>query len=496
MKEVAEAWSSRRGPVPTKHLRELLDEWLPRLQPTPQPLPPWALLAARSGDIENCLLLFGRGVRLLGPKRRKELEDSAIQACAVFRRRREYLRVRQVIAAAGFTGLEQAYREALTSAVRGNRAQALLLLEFAAAHKPWTKDKDIAGLAVRLAERYCGEGKYRMLREVDDAYHTPRLADVYAKAVNALRRTTANERRTLDLLREAHRRFGNRHEGLASAAAALGAYYSRCENEGDHRWVREAHAAYPSMRHLPNLSRALVNLLAKPRYDQAGEIFAYARAHLGPDPGMARLVRETLETRPAEDDLVAFMGQLAGVAPQLAGRPDELAVWRLELARYHLLAENDLAAGQVYKRAYDEKAKAARSLRAEAMLRHGLLRALGDNRGDLAAANDILKALLKVAEKNSRQAVLAAAVLDRKLLLDDDRLRRFKLEASKLKVSRAEVELTLAANASLSRDAAVRATKSARLASAYKIITQDEKSYAWPYELIRFKQEAALRRHG
>ena len=73
-----------------------------------------------------------------------------------------------------------------------------------------------------------------------------------------------------------------------------------------------------------------VNLLDKPRYDHAGEIFAYSRWNLIAGAKMKSLVRQLLEHPLVGEDLIAFMEQLAAVEPQLArtqvrswGRPLE-----------------------------------------------------------------------------------------------------------------------------------------------------------------------------
>jgi hypothetical protein len=276
---------------------------------------------------------------------------------------------------------------------------------------------------------------------------------------------------------------------LAELAASIGAGYAACANEGDHRFVREAHQAFPSSRHLPNFRKAFGYLVRKPRYDLAGEVFAYARSNLGADEEMADAVCRMLTGPMAPDDLLAFMGQLAAVEPDLAARPLRLADWRLELARYHLLAGNELAAAETYKRCWEEAGSPERRIRrraTEALLRHGLLEALGDGVGHRKGAEKLLAKLAKVADgENSRPALIARAVVDRNL--DEG---AFRSRAAKVRISRSEVELVLAANASYTeRDAA----KANYLRLAWEVLSQGGGGFAWPYELIRFKQESLLR---
>jgi tRNA A-37 threonylcarbamoyl transferase component Bud32 len=484
-------------------LGELLKHWLPLLQPVPQPLNRWALLSARAGDAKSCTALLRQGMRLLGPGERRQLVDAATQACAVFRTRREFENVKGVIVATRYDpNLRPAFREALRLAIKTNRASAQDLLAAAARSKPYASDVGIARLAVRLGNTYVRDGKYAQLNKLDDAYHTELMAAVYASGVAALREPEieAPVEKSLALLRQAHRRFEGNNPALAKAAAEISASYAGCENPEDYKWVREAHAAYPSELHAPHLLQAFMNLLEEPRYDHAGEIFAYSRGNLIAGRKMKALVRELLEHPLVGEDLMAFMEQLATVEPQMARRrsPTELADWRLELARYHLLASNSVAAAKTYRRTGDKRAKAPKRLRIEALLRLGLLKALSDNmgKGERAEVKDIFDGLGKLAAKGSRAWLIAGAMRDRELLGDEARISDFRSRARRLKMSRSEIELVLAANASLSREAEALAAKARLVAHAYKIITQEEKTFAWPYELIRFKQEAALRPHG
>ncbi len=472
-------------------LERLVAAWVGRLGPTPAPLLDWARLAAEAGDAENCARLFRAAARRLKPGNR-ELVYHADEACAAFSRRREFAQVPRVIAAAGVSGLKKAYLEALDETLkmrgRAGRAQALNLLAFARGH--WKADAEIAERACRLGEAFCGAGAYASLGQVHRAYPAKGLAAVYVKAVRAVHDSDAPVARALELLREARRNFGAGHAGLARLAAEeIGAKYAECRNEGDHRLVREAHAAYPSRLHLANFVTAFESLLAKPRYDQAGELFAYARAQLGPDARLAEVVRLLTESPPRDEDLAAFMQQLAAVEPALAASPAELAAWRLELARYHLMAGGVREALATYERVWGKKSGAPRELAVEARLRRGLFRALGSGRGEHKEAERLLAEAARLAAKNSRARAIAAAVLQ-KGKLDAEAFRK---QASRLKVSRSEVELVLAANASLAGDAPAR---NGHLSRAYAIITGEEKSFAWPYEVLKLKVEAALRSHG
>ncbi len=488
----AVAWALVRDKRGTD-LERLVATWVERLGPEPAPLLDWARLAAEAGAVENCTRLFRIAARRLKPGNR-ELVYHAEEACKVFSRRRQFADVPRVIAAAGGSGLKKAYLDALDEALapkgRAGRDQALKLLAFA--RDRWAEDAEIAKRSLRLAEAFCAAGAYRTLGQVWRAYPTKRLVDVYLKAIRAVHDSDAPVADALDLLREARRNFGDLHVGLAQLAAEeIGAKYAECRNEGDYRLVRNAHEAYPSPLHLSNFVTAFESLISKarPRYDRAGALFAYARANLGPDARLAEAVRVLVENPPRDEDLAAFMRQLATVEQALAGRRAQLATWRLELARYHLLAGGVREALETYERVWDKRAGAPRSLAVEARLRRGLFRALGTGRGAPKEAEMLLGEVLKTARKKSRARAIATAVLE-KSKLDTEAFRK---TASRLKLSRSEVELVLAAAASLAGD---QPAKNEHLSRAYAIITTEEKSTAWPYEVLKLKVDAALRSHG
>jgi len=480
-------------------LNELMKRWLPQLKPVPQPLPGWALMAARAGDGETSRYLFSTGWGRLQAEERKYLIDAAIQACGVFRKRREFNRVNDIITASGFdVSLKESFREALASAVGTNRRAALDMLRRASRSKSWAGDKGIAALAVELGEKYCTDGKYSLLHDLDDAFHTPLLAGVYAKAVKALRATEAPVGQSFDLLREAHERFGGKHAALTGVATDIGALYAGCANENDYKMVLGAYAAYPTPKHIVNMHTTFLNLKTKGRYDQVGEVFAFCRAQRIADRRMKAMVRELLEHQLFGEDLVAFMAQLSAVEPQLAADRRELALWRMELARYYLLGSDGdwLSAADAYRRASDKRGRAPEKLRTEALLRLVLLKALGENKtkGDRAQTLELLAALGKLARKGSRALLIARMVRDRDLLGGDKKkLDAFRKRAEELKMSPSLVQLVLAANASMATRPAISASRDRYLAEAYRSITQAEKSYAWPYELLYFKQQAAAR---
>ena len=440
--------------------------------------------------------LFRRAAELLKPGNR-ELIFSAGQACRAFAARFEFAEVSRVVAAAGYRGLDGAYRSALDLAVSKNNPQALELLRFAklpcGRKDLWGGDPKIASQvadqAVRLADLYVRDGRYDDLGDIDDAFSTPKLAGAYARAIDTLRSTTDEPiSRSLDLLTKASRRFGTRNEALAAQAVDIGATYAGCANKDDHRMVREAHAAYPSRKHLANFRKALNCLLDTSNYESAGEIFAYARARLGPDRAMADAVRRMLEMHPPREDVGQFMEQLSSVERRLAARPAQQKAWYLELARYHLLADNDLAAAETYKLIYDTKARTDREkgLVAEALLRRGLLAALLEGVGHRQAAEKVLGRLRKAEGNNgSRPAVIARAVLDRDL--DEE---AFKSDARKARIPAAEMELVLAANACYTER---HLAKAQHLRMAWENVIRDGKSFGWPYELIKFNQEAAMK---
>ncbi|MHC4914206.1 MAG: serine/threonine-protein kinase [Planctomycetota bacterium] len=476
-------------------LEELIAFWLPRLGPTPAPILQWAHLCARAGKADRCVELFRRSAEVLKPGNR-ELTFSAAQACRAFASRFEFSGVSRVIAASGYRGLEGIYLEALDSAISRNNPQALELLRFAklpcSREDLWGKGElttgRIADRAVQLADRYWREGRQDDLGDIDDAFPTPKLAAAYARAIVALRSTEAPIGKSLGLLQEASRRFGTRNDMLAELAAGIGATYAGCANKDDHRMVRDAHAAYPSRKHLANFRKALNCLLDTASYESAGEVFAYARARLGPDAAMADAVRRMLEMHPPREDVGRFMEQLAGVERSLAARPLQQKTWYLELARYHLLADNDLAAAETYKLIYDAKARTEREkkLVAEALLRRGLLAALLEGVGHRQAAEKALGRLRKAVGGNgSRASVIAGAVLDREL---DE--QEFKSNARKAKISTAEMELVLAANASYTER---HLAKAQHLRMAWESVIRGGKGFGWPYELIKFNQEAAMK---
>jgi tRNA A-37 threonylcarbamoyl transferase component Bud32 len=473
-------WSLVRNGRQTD-LVKLVAEWMPRLAPGPEPLLEWAQLCAEAGEVAGCARLLRTAANLLGAGN-GELIFCARESCKPFAERRQYSAAVRLIAAAGVKKLQPVFFSLLTGAMKNEVSQALVLLRFASDH--WPNDPQIAAQALALANRLVAEGAFARLKNVDDAFHTKTIVEAYLAAVIAQRNPETPISKTLATLREAASRFGSNDVELARIAVEIGADYAACRNDGDYRMVMDAHTAYPSEQHLPNFLLAFENLIRKPGYEGAGELFAYSRSRIGPDPQLADAVRSLLESSLSDEELGAFMGQLAVIETRINGEAADLATWRLELARYYLLAGNEVAAVETYQQIWKGRTAAPIQMIGEAILRQGLTRSLGNNRGDRAEARNILGRLLREKRIKGRSRIIAEAVLARKLVEAD-----FRRLAARSKISPTEVELALAARASLAQQHSARAN---HLRVAWNQIHAKGATQNWPYELVKFRTAVVL----
>jgi tetratricopeptide (TPR) repeat protein len=469
-------------------LEKLVADWSVRLGAEPVPLLEWARLSVQAGYLDNGLALFRRGRELLG-EGSGELVFYAIQTCEALIARREFAKVARLVSAAGPTGLQSVFLKALAQATKAQRSQALDLLRAGAVH--WPNDPAMAAAAVSLAETMLAQGRIGSLRQVDEAYHTPQLARVYARAVLSLVGPDGSPDDLVGLLREAAALFGPDHPDVGQAAAEAATEYAACRNPGDHGLLLRICDAYPASQNAVNLLAAIQALTAQSRWGQAGEVFAFAQVHMGADVRLTAAAHAVLLGTVPADGQAAFLDAVARVEPALAARPADLAYWRIELAGYHLLLGAELAAAEAYKRAWEAKSGRPSEAATEAMLRYALLIALMENPGfgELAEARAVLGRLAAAQADGNSRASLLALVAQAKAGSADEIERR----ASRLKVANCEVQVALAASASLAGDRVARANY---LRLAWTALQEAGGSRVWPYELVRFASEEAQRSRG